>query len=463
MFKSIIRLCSFILSLWLMESQALTLSEAIQPPSETEREPFLVRIYLANEDAGSHSIRLRSHFPPDEDHLLDKSNGWSIYQANEWTIPGGPNTPPSSHLPDLQLIVAPSEDIGSNPSLELEVVPTGSHSIREYFWPRKTVSQEVPFIVSNQETLTAPSEGASPLIGSAYYRGPENESPATVSLYLNPIRTVSRPTQAATPKPKLPHYHKSPKRWLQVSLMNDKQDLKAGKNWFTLSCARQHPDNIEVETGNLPAEAATPIWQTLSAILMGQSTYEAHFSDPLPGGLIGEHDCNIHPTTILHASQSQWSSLITGGIMTIMIQQVEQTNFYTKSGQYETRRQATKKTRHIQIGFKGGKITILGGDYKRFIKRILIYHASDSAPASVILVTYSQEEIAQLDMVSYFPEPELVMLNTPLSEWVAIGSGTDDVDSGSELPLWMVDWGSQMMPLEAPVYEDPIMVYSPIG
>ena len=418
-----------------------------------EPQPFLVEIYLNEADRGEQILLLHSNFPPNEGGYLDQVNGWYIYQAEESTLLAGPNGPAdthSDHLADLRLIFAPTDRPEPVVNLHLESVPAGAWSFFEFLNPRRSASQIIPIQITEQSINIPAANEPEVLRHSTRIRQATNGLPARVAIQLRlakesrQIQNAANTSPSRMNEPKL-DFFRTPKNWLEVTVVNEAEDMKAGARGFIIDCARHWPGYLE--------DATNPS--------INQARYNAHFNPDFQHDLSNYHHCDLHPVTLVHSNQQQWQSLIGDGEITLVIRQLQPSTTPNDTGEAYTTSPPVIGARFIKIALKNGKPTIVGGNYQTYVKRIILKYAKDFSPASVTLIMYSQKEIDQQASVGYEPSTEMITINAQpeLSEDMTDGASVSN--GQQEVPLWLMGFGIQSG--GAGLMEVPVEVTSPVG
>ena len=422
------------------------------PPLSFEPQPFLVEVYLNEYDRGDQSLLLHTHFSPNEDGHLDLVNGWYIYQAEEPSVPYDPNGSADSHgdhLADLRLIFAPANRPEPVVNLHLESVPAGPWSFFEFLNPRRSASQIIPIQITEQGINMPAASEPEILRHSTNIRQSSNNLPARVSIHLRSAKESRQIQNAANASPSRMNeprldFFKTPKHWLEVSVVNEAEDMKAGAGGFIIGCARHWPSYLD--------DATNPSFN--------QARYVAHFNPDFQSDLSNCYHCDLHPVTLVRSNQQQWQSLIGDGEITLIIRQLQPTTTPSDTGTVYAAFPPIIGARFIKIALKNGKPSIVGGNYQTYVKRIILKYAKDLSPASITLVMYSQEEIDQQAGIGYVPPTEMITINTQPEPPEDMTDGASYL-SGQEVPAWLLNLGAQAAAVG--LSEIPVEVTSPVA
>ena len=276
-------------------------------------------------------------------------------------------------------------------------------------------------------------------------------TPGRLQLYLPPVRQAAAvPQLPLHPKPRQSHFKEHPNKWVEVTLINDREDVEKGHGWYSVSLARLGLDKIDVKYGPVPESGVPLPSHNPGHISRLQSTYDVEFNDLQPSGAVYRHNTQVYPHTAIRARQSGLVGRVRDGILTLVIRRYRQSNFYNHEGQYMSRRERSIEERFIQIHYQRGRIGEVTGDYTPYVKKIIIRFSTHDAPASVTLVMNSQQEAnLQLELLQQGIDahPYVEVINAPPG--MLVGSGIDGVDWPSlqhnELPVWMLNAGVVMM------------------
>lgn len=445
---SLVCLCMLMTNLYAHET-----SGEASPRLESSFNPFIISLHLDPVDSGRQSLMVTPHFPQEpENQLLGVADGWQIYPANDLTMPDRPQTD-DYHLYDLRLLMIPQADAKSEITLDLESLYTGRRSLFEFFRPRTRTRLQIPVQITD-EGITVDSDSGQ--LESSFYPGFAS-IPDNLNIMLPPISSFSPPGQQKQLKRKV---EQSPaRRSIQVLMVNDRDDVESGRGWLSLTTARLSPDYIDVEMKTMPRSAAPSSWRTLNHCRLKMSAYRAHFVDQLRDGTPVTHDCTLSPITHISTLQNPLQGMFMyEDTLTLIIDHMQQTNFYHDDGRFKSRRQHVKRSSYIQIQFRNGHVRRISGNYQQHIKRILVNHARGDRPASLILIANSNMDMDLYSQTGLPPYTEIIELDRPDAQ-LPLGEGYEQADAGSH-PLWMMDWGSQMATQET--MEIPQLVYSPI-
>ena len=243
-------------------------------------------------------------------------------------------------------------------------------------------------------------------------------------------------------------FHHQPNGWVEVSVVNDRQDVEAGNGWFSVSNARLGDDLIDVRHGPVPSGAVPDSRHDLENIRLGQATYFSEFDYSLQDGRVMSQRCQMNPCTMIRAKKGMVAGRMVDGILTLVIDQNRRTNTFHLDGSYDSRREHSIDRRYLQLALLNGKLSVIGGDYQVFVKKIIFRFGIRHSPVSVMLVMYSQEEAKRLLQlkkagIEAVTAVEVIEGNEIVDEY---NTGEDVVDglasssySGDEMPLWMME------------------------
>ena len=257
------------------------------PPMAFEPEPFLVEISLNEYDKGDQNLLLHTHFPPTEDGYLDQVNGWYIYQADDPTVPEGPDYSRQQPLADLRLIFAPADNPEPVINLHLESVPSGTWSFFEFLNPRRTASQIIPIQVTEQGVMAAASNQPEILRESTKIRQATYGLPARVAIKLRPAKESRQIQNAANSNPSRMNepkmdFFRAPKNWLEVSVVNEAGDMES---------------TVPMVSPLVAHDTGLVTLQDASNPSINEARYDAHFDLDLSSDASNSYRCELHPVT----------------------------------------------------------------------------------------------------------------------------------------------------------------------
>lgn len=420
--------------------------EEVRSKSAHSGNSFIVELFLKPDDEPHYSLNMTGHFPA-IDQLLDISNGWYIYLLDE------PVEGESNNIPTMRLLFVEGEDADTRLSFDVQALPLGAGSglqkLMQKFRPRKAGHFHFDLQVSGSDVSV--DRLKTKHYEAAKYIASGGQNAGCLQLYLPLVReAAAKPFVPSHPKLRKSHFKEKPDKWVEVMILNNREDIEQKQGWYSLSLARPGMDKADVEHDPLPESFVPAPGHSPRQIITHSSSYEVTFSDLQPSGVVYQHHTYVDPCTAIRARQSRLVGRVREGILTLILRRNRQTNFYNKEGKWTSRCQSTTESRFIQIHYQRGRIGQVTGDYSPYVKAITIRFGTEDAPVSVTLVMNSQQETdqqLQLEQQGLEVHPHVEVINAPPG--MVLGNGIDEVDSPplqhNELPVWMLNAGAVMM------------------
>ena len=352
MSKPAVALCLLLLSGFSMAFDGLQDDDEVRSKPDFTGNSFVAELFLKYDDEPHYSLNLASHFPA-AGQLLDINSGWHIYLLNE------PVTGSSGNVPTMRLLFQGTDESEPQVSINMQALPLGASNalqrLVQKFWPQKAGYFQFNLQVTGHEVTVDSSKNRQ--YEAARYIASDGDKAARLQLYLPPVRQAShQPNLPAHPKPQKSSFRERPHKWVEVTVLNDREDVEKERGWFSVSPARLGMDRIDVEHGPVSESEVPAPGHNLGHVSMLSSTYDVEFNDQQPSGEVYQHSASIHPHTAIRARQSGLIGRIRDGILTLVIHRYRQINFYNKEGQYTSRRQSSIEQRFIQIHYRRGRI-----------------------------------------------------------------------------------------------------------
>ena len=391
-----------------------------KPATFSPYEPIILRMHLNPQDVGREGIRILSHQPTEEGQF-DANNGWSIETANLPTV--------GDEIPTLVIQAVPGENAEPFFTVNFELAYINHGGISGWYYSHDPIPMSFTVNHTGHELEVVSSTGRM-VIQQVDHQPARANSPAVLDVKLAQAafaKAAYKERQKEKKAAQRAETFQSPRQAVEINLINDASTLQRGGPWYSLSCARLWPDYIDVHQGPLPFSARS--WDTIHGYSLIESNYNAQFTDKLENGETIQHECSINPTTTFRVQQNLWHSLVDDGSIVLIIHRVTRVNFYDKQGKYQTRRIASNGQLYIRLSFKFGKLTVIGGNYGRYVSQIIIRNATATSPANMMIVMRGEDEY-KLVSQNYADPVTSIRLESAEDQAQVTGPGIDEVDLG---------------------------------